>query len=168
MTHGDLVRVAERWLRNTKRCGVVLTEHVGGHEVPDAMGWKGGTSYLVECKVSRADFFADRRKTSRYQPQFRPAVHCWYLVPFGLVTADELLPGWGLLEYDGQRVRVRVDAPQTADDRESHLLRSEVYRLYCEVRRYQAQGLKYAPLKQLLTTKAVGDGRSGGPGERQQ
>ena len=49
------------------RCGVVLSEQacVSG-EMPDAIGWKRANhSVLVECKVTRADFLADRGKPFR-------------------------------------------------------------------------------------------------------
>src|ERR1700686_5875531 len=61
MTHGQLVERAVRWLRSY-RCGVVLSEQacVSG-EMPDAIGWKRANhSVLVECKVTRADFLAER------------------------------------------------------------------------------------------------------------
>lgn len=35
MTHVELVERAERWLRNTRKCSVVLTELCTGMEVPD-------------------------------------------------------------------------------------------------------------------------------------
>ena len=66
MTHGQLVERAVRWLRSY-RCGVVLSEQacVSG-EMPDAIGWKRANhSVLVECKVTRADFLADRGKPFR-------------------------------------------------------------------------------------------------------
>jgi len=58
MTHAKLVAMAVRWLRRY-RCGVALSEQacVSG-EMPDAIGWKKAChSVLVECKVSRADFW---------------------------------------------------------------------------------------------------------------
>ena len=66
MTHAQLVERAVRWLR-AYRCGVVLSEQacVSG-EMPDAIGWKRAShSVLVECKVTRADFLADRGKPFR-------------------------------------------------------------------------------------------------------
>ena len=39
MTHGDLVKRAGRWLRNTLHCGVVFEEMVSIiPEIPDAIG----------------------------------------------------------------------------------------------------------------------------------
>ena len=70
MTHAQLVAKAVRWLRSY-RCGVVLSEQacVSG-EMPDAIGWKHGChSVLVECKVTRGDFLADRAKPFRQKPE---------------------------------------------------------------------------------------------------
>ena len=64
MTHPELVEYAVGWLRGY-RCGVILSEQacVSG-EMPDAIGWKRAShSVLVECKISRADFLADRDKS---------------------------------------------------------------------------------------------------------
>ena len=66
MTHSELVEYAVGWLRGY-RCGVILSEQacVSG-EMPDAIGWKKAAhSVLVECKISRADFLADRGKPFR-------------------------------------------------------------------------------------------------------
>jgi hypothetical protein len=141
VTHAALVDIAVAWLR--RRCGVVLREHGGGRELPDAIGWKGGFSWVVEVKVSRADFRADQKKPSRASATVRPGYRCWYLTPPGLLTVADIPDGWDLLEYDGARVRVRSDRHKGYDDRDPGVLRAEIYRLYCEVRRYQIHGLTY-------------------------
>src|SRR2546430_10016870 len=83
MTHAQLVQKAVEWLR-AYRCGVVLSEQacISG-EMPDAIGWKRSChSVLVECKISRADFLADRgkdRKSTRLNSshsQISYAVFC--------------------------------------------------------------------------------------------
>jgi hypothetical protein len=68
MTHAELVVRAIRWLRNQKGCSFVLSEQfaAGVAEQPDAIGWKyGDQSHLIECKISRSDFFADAAKPFR-------------------------------------------------------------------------------------------------------
>jgi hypothetical protein len=70
VTHAQLVEKAVAWLRHY-RCGVVLSEQacVSG-EMPDAIGWKRAChSVVVECKISRADFLADRAKPWRRKPE---------------------------------------------------------------------------------------------------
>ena len=105
MTHAQLVEKAVHWLRRY-RCGVVLSEQacVSG-EMPDAIGWKRAChSVLVECKVARSDFLADRAKPFRLKPEQGVGCERFYLVPAGLVRGDELPPGWGLLEHSRGRI----------------------------------------------------------------
>lgn len=107
MTHGQLVEKAVAWLR-TYRCGVVLSEQacVSG-EMPDAIGWKRRNhSVLVECKVSRADFLADREKPFRGNAALGLGCERFYLVPAGLICAEELPAGWGLLEYYNRKIEM--------------------------------------------------------------
>jgi hypothetical protein len=112
MTHAQLVDRAVRWLRSY-RCGVVLSEQacVSG-EMPDALGWKQAChSVLVECKVTRADFLADRAKPFRVKPEKGVGSERFYLTPPGLIHSKELAPGWGLLELRRGRVEmVQVSA----------------------------------------------------------
>lgn len=148
MTHADLVKLAAHWLRARKRCGVVLTEYrYLSNEFPDAIGWKGGQSWMVECKVSRGDFFADRRKAGRVAGR-RLARFCYYMVPRGLVRVDELPPGWGLLEVLNGRAFVarECEASRAVDERGPESLRDEIALLYSELRRYQLQGIRYRDL----------------------
>ena len=99
MNHGQLIRLAEQWLRR-EGCRIVLSEQTADSgEVPDAIGWKANChSIVIECKVSRADFFADQRKKSRQKPGRAMGCERLYLMPAGLLQAEELPNGWGLLE----------------------------------------------------------------------
>lgn len=110
MTHAELVLRAARWLRNTKGCGVVLTERGVDHEHPDAIGWRGAWSILVECKTSRSDFLADAKKPHRIESDLGMGQERYYMtVPF-LLDPLELPAGWGLLEVLERRVRVALPA----------------------------------------------------------
>jgi hypothetical protein len=107
MTHAVLVRKAVEWLRRY-RCGVVLSEQacISG-EMPDAIGWKRAChSVLVECKVSRPDFLADREKSFRKKPELGVGSERFYLAPRGLIHPDEIPAGWGLLEHHDRSIRV--------------------------------------------------------------
>jgi len=107
MTHAQLVRMAVNWLRSY-RCGVVLSEQacVSG-EMPDAIGWKRGChSVLVECKISRADFLADRAKAFRQKRELGLGCERFYLAPRGLLGPGELPAGWGLLGCWGRKVEM--------------------------------------------------------------
>jgi len=95
--------MAVGWLRRY-RCGVVLSEQacVSG-EMPDAIGWKKAChSVLVECKVSRADFLADREKPFRQKPENGVGCERYYPAARGLIRVEELPNGWGLLEVFGR------------------------------------------------------------------
>jgi hypothetical protein len=124
MTHAQLVRKAVTWLRSY-RCSVVLSEQAcASGEVPDAIGWKKSQhSVVVECKVSRGDFLADRGKPFRQRPETAVGCERFYMTAPNLIRVEELPPGWGLLECKGGQVVMR----QTSSPRS---LRS-------------AQGLKY-------------------------
>ena len=112
MTHARLVAMAVQWLRRY-RCGVVLSEQacVSG-EMPDAIGWKKAChSVLVESKVSRADFLADRCKPFRQCPENGVGCERYYLSARGLIRIEELPAGWGLLEVCGREIeRVKASA----------------------------------------------------------
>ncbi len=104
--------MAVAWLRRY-RCGVVLSEQacVSG-EMPDAIGWKNAChSVLVECKVSRSDFLADRDKSFRQKPESGVGCERFYLAPQGLIRVEELPAGWGLLAVTGREIeRVKPSA----------------------------------------------------------
>ena len=73
--------------------------------MPDAIGWKKAChSVLVECKLSRPDFLADREKPFRQKPESGVGCERYYLAPRGLIRVEELRPGWGLLEVCGREI----------------------------------------------------------------
>lgn len=103
MTHSELVAVASRWLQ--KKCSVVVTEIATTGEEPDAIGWQGNHSTLVECKATRADFMVDKIKGFRRDTQRGIGQKRYFLTPANLVDLDELPENWGLLEFDGEKVK---------------------------------------------------------------
>jgi hypothetical protein len=112
VTHAKLVSLAVGWLRRY-RCGVVLSEQacISG-EMPDAIGWKKAChSVLVESKMSRGDFLADRDKPFRQKSDLGVGSERYYLAPRGLIRIEELPAGWGLLEVSGREIeRVKPSA----------------------------------------------------------
>ena len=111
MTHAQLVSKAVEWLRRYG-CGIVLSEQacVSG-EVPDAIGWKGACrSVVVECKLSRSDFLADRAKPFRQNSELGLGCERWYLTSAGLLSAEDLPRAWGLLECKAGKLHVVVQA----------------------------------------------------------
>lgn len=98
MTHHELIIIAKKWLIGTRRCGAVITELVTvGVETPDAIGFRDGSSTLVECKVSRSDFFADAKKSFRRQPWKGMGTYRFYLCPTGIIKPEDLPEKWGLI-----------------------------------------------------------------------
>ena len=140
MTHAHLVKLAEGWLRRAYRCGVILSEQVcASGETPDVIGWKGQCrSVMVECKVSRADFLADAEKPWRRQPELAVGCERWYLTPAGLIRAEELPRGWGLLEVHGRKVRVAVKASRKSQRCEQGLMH-EMNLLLASLRRVEVR-----------------------------
>jgi hypothetical protein len=136
MTHAQLVEKAVRWLRHY-RCGVVLSEQacVSG-EMPDALGWKRAChSVLVECKVTRADFLADRAKPVRLKPEQGVGCERFYLVPARLLRREELPQGWGLLEY--QSGKIETTHPSAKNLRSATGFRYEMNLLLASLRRVE-------------------------------
>lgn len=132
MTHKYLVRRMSRWLKVTKRMTVVMTElSTANRETPDVIGWHGNAgSILVECKASRADFLADKKKIFRHYEDYGMGEKRYFAVPKGLVDRDELPDGWGLIVIDNY-VRIVVEAtPKKANMRaECKMLMSALRRL---------------------------------------
>ncbi len=138
MTHAQLVERAVQWLRGYG-CGVILSEQacVSG-EMPDAIGWKRAShSVMVECKISRADFLADRIKPFRLKPHLGLGCERFYLVPPGMVQVDELPSGWGLLEPRNRKVEV-VSA-SARDLRSPRGFRYEMNLLLASLRRVEVR-----------------------------
>ncbi|RDH41612.1 hypothetical protein [Zooshikella ganghwensis] len=110
-SHTTLCQLAKRWLLKTVGCSVAFAELKTNsltQEEPDAIGWiRGGRdSFLIEVKVSRADFHADRKKFFRKHPEFGVGKFRYFMTPPNLLSIDDLPPGWGLLEAQNKRVRV--------------------------------------------------------------
>jgi len=101
--HERLCQKAVKWLMGPGKCSVAAMEvHAGCTETPDAIGFSyNGHCTLIECKVSRSDFFADRKKQFRANPQMGMGSRRYYLVPKGLISKEEIPEGWGLIyEYE--------------------------------------------------------------------
>jgi len=145
-THSELVKVAGRWLSKTMSCGVVFTELVTtADETPDAFGLRSDYTILVECKISRTDFFADQKKRFRKVSENGIGDYRFYLCPKGLISTNELPPKWGLLYYDGKRVR-KIKAPKGniastwLDFKFDKSERKEYRIMYSALRRIRLQG----------------------------
>jgi len=138
MTHPQLVQKAVRWLRGY-RCGVILSEQAcASGEMPDAIGWKGAChSVLVECKISRVDFLADRTKPFRMSPEKGVGCERFYLAPAGLIELKELPNGWGLLECRAGKIEIAT--PSAKNLRTAAGFRCEMNLLLASLRRVEVR-----------------------------
>ena len=134
MTHEEVVARAVKWLKTRMRCPVVLSEYATvGNEQPDAIGWKyTGESFLLEAKISRADFLQDKKKL------WRTGVgalgqHRYYIAPPGLIRTEEIPEDWGLLEVRPKTIKI-VKAPRKIIQ-DSSGMKAEVAMLVSAVRR---------------------------------
>jgi len=139
-SHALLVEKAVEWLRTRYRCGVILSEqYCSTGEVPDAIGWKKQSrSVVVECKVSRADFLADRNKSFRQRPEEALGCERFYLAPAEMILPDELPNGWGLLEYARREVRL-VKKPIRKSQRSEIGLMKEMNLLLASLKRVEVR-----------------------------
>ncbi len=110
--HDLLTFLGAKWL---KRQGfpIVATEinAAGSREQADVVGFRATCSAIIEVKVSRADFMADKNKPERRNGGVGLGVYRFYLCPTELIQPDELPLKWGLLYADGGKV-VEVVKPQ--------------------------------------------------------
>jgi hypothetical protein len=138
MTHAQLVAKAVHWLRRY-RCGVVLSEQAcASGEMPDAIGWKSAChSVLVECKVTRSDFLADRAKPFRVKPEQGVGCERFYLVLAGLLRREELPTGWGLLELHHNKIE--ITQPSAKNLRTATGFRYEMNLLLASLRRVEVR-----------------------------
>lgn len=110
-SHKELVERAFKWLKNTKKCGVVMTEWYGGtRETPDAIGFWAGKSILVECKISRSDFLGDKNKYFRKRPGYGMGDERYYLAPPGIIEIEDVPKNWGLLIAHKKKIIVAKKA----------------------------------------------------------
>jgi len=111
MTHAELVDIGYRWVLKNASCGVALKEvqaNTSTGEQPDVIGFGSrGHSVLIECKATRPDYLADKKKPFRKQPHKGMGRYRLYLCPEGLIQPNELPEGWGLL-YVNERGQVKL------------------------------------------------------------
>jgi hypothetical protein len=133
-----MVERAVRWLRSY-RCGVVLSEQAcASGEMPDAIGWKQAShSVLVECKVTRTDFLADRDKPFRKKPEQGVGCERYYFTAPNLVKVEELPAGWGWLEY--RRGRIETMQPSARNLRTAQGFGYEMNLLLASLRRVEVR-----------------------------
>lgn len=138
-SHVDLCNLAVKWLKRPNSqhghgCHVAVSEVKTGWsgEIPDAIGfraagWQDG-SVVVEVKVSRSDFLADKKKPHRQDGQgvgnFR-----YFMCPEGMILPEDLPNKWGLL-WVTRRGHVKPVAGPAACAKQSWQLLSDALEKY--------------------------------------
>lgn len=141
LTHADVVQRARSWLLGRHECAVAFAEIVTYENCnPDALGFKrlGAArmwSVLVEVKISRSDFRADRKKIIHLLPDSCPGQERWYLTPPNLIRPEEVPEGWGLAEVGKRSIRIVKPAP--VEEFNAARARADMGVLVAAVRRHQ-------------------------------
>jgi len=103
-------------------------------EQTDVWGYDGNTTAVIEVKTSHTDFLNDSKKWWRGEESKECGLQAgmlrWYLCPSGVISADELPSGWGLLYWDGKNIE-HVVAPTLFEN----TLKSDIRILYSLLRR---------------------------------
>ena len=113
LTHKRLCQLAQAWLErpNGKHgpgCQFAFSEtaELGANEIPDAIGFRYDSSVLVECKVSRSDFLADKAKSFRKEAHKGLGMYRYFMAPVGIIGRQEVPRGWGLIEVAARGLKV--------------------------------------------------------------
>lgn len=114
MTHDDLVIRGRNWFKNnaksTERFPIILTEFgCFANSIPDVIGLNHNHTAVIECKVSRADYFADQKKCHRQYP-LQLGNYRYYLCPEGLIKPEEVTGEWGLLYAHAHKITIEKPA----------------------------------------------------------
>lgn len=148
MTHDELVERAVKWLYS-QGCGYAIGERVtvtSTGEIPDAIGFRSNCSILIECKTSRADFKADRKKDFRFDnPHLGMGNFRFYLCEKDVISPLEVPDGWGLLYIQGKQI-AKVIAPM-GNAWGKH---SRTHQMYWQEKNLEAENtLMYSCLRRL-------------------
>ncbi|MEN6379237.1 MAG: hypothetical protein ABFD15_06635 [Methanofastidiosum sp.] len=108
MTHKELVFYASKWLK--RKCPVVILGLATTGETPDAIGWHGKFSILIECKSSLRDFMSDKKKWFRRREEDGLGQNRYFLTPEKLISIDRLPEGWGLMEVINNKVTITKES----------------------------------------------------------
>src|SRR2546423_8107962 len=87
--------------------------------------------------ISRGDFLADKAEPVRAKPAIAMGCERFYLAPAGIIRADELPAGWGLLELRGREVGMAYRS--AIDLRSARGFRYEMNLLLASLRRVEVR-----------------------------
>ncbi len=148
-THKKLVDVAYDWVLKNTSCGFAVKElKTLESENPDVLGFGSNQhSVLIEVKVSRCDFLADRKKPFRQNPNIGIGTQRFYCCPTDLIKQNELPIGWGLIYVNDNLKTIIVFKPykgnigERCDGFKEKNKSAENSIMYSVLRRLQNKGL---------------------------
>lgn len=108
MTHDEIAEfAAERMRKRGYHMSWANMRSVSCGEQPDVLALKNFNDVVViEVKVSRADFFADRKKPWRKAHHGGIGTERIYLTPPDLLRPEEIPYGWQLWEVHGKKRKI--------------------------------------------------------------
>lgn len=105
MTHANLVDIAYKWLIKNNYGFAFKELKSYTSEIPDAIGFKNWYSTLIEVKVSRSDFLADKKK--KHKKGAGMGTFRFYMCPTDLIKIEDLPENWGLI-YVNEKGKTRM------------------------------------------------------------
>lgn len=110
--HKELKERACQYLLNQNYRLARMEKECGYYGISDAWGIRYERLYtkIIEVKVSRADFNADKYKRAKAK-SFPPAEEIYYLCPSGLIHPEEVGDCHGLLWFNGNKLINKKKAP---------------------------------------------------------
>ena len=99
LTHALVAKRATALIKRLHGCFIGAVEFSGGWsgEHVDGIAFNAWGSFLIEAKVSRADFLADSKKEFRIKPETGVGKFRYYACPVGLISPEEIPEKWGLI-----------------------------------------------------------------------
>ena len=122
--HAYFKKIAQIWLGRRGGYMAVYPEIYAGYncgrlDVVGAQETFGMVkTFGIEVKVSRADYFGrkqkflDARSKLMAKEKDLGVNFKYFFTPPNLINVSELYEGWGLIEFDGKRCKVKVEAPK--------------------------------------------------------
>jgi len=99
LTHSIVAIKATKFIKRLHGCFIGAVEFSGGWsgENVDGIAFNGYGSFLIEAKMSRSDFLADKKKQFRCNPSDGVGRYRYFACPEGLIKPEELPEKWGLI-----------------------------------------------------------------------
>lgn len=154
MTHKELIEVAYKWVLKRGGCGIAFKELKStAKEIPDVIGFDHWHSIIIECKVSKSDFFKDKYKKHRNRGM---GVFRFFCCPADIIKIEDLPEKWGLIYVDENRnYRVvkevrREQRPDYDHEKETGSYHTDRYTNAFDNDREAEQRLLYSVVRRLF------------------